>query len=122
MLDIDTVKRIVQAFAEKYALLQQSDIDKYDEIENFHVYMQACNKIHGKKAVCIEEYQAKTDIMFGKIYISVDKDDEGDEEFYGIAVDSVFRIHVADAEDEESLVEAMVQGCTSHKIIKLQEL
>lgn len=118
MLDIESVKNIVQEFAKKYNFIQQIDIETAEKVADFDTYMKGCYKIGGKKYVVIHEYSDRTEIVFGTIFISVDKDDEGDEEYYGIGQNRVFLIKVADVSDTDALLETMIEKCKEHKFLQ----
>lgn len=114
MINHDIIMNTIQEFAIKYNFIQQIDIQKVEEAEIFHE--NDYWNLRGKKFVSIHEYSSsKTEIVFGKIYIEIDRYNE--EEFYSIEKDILFVLNINDFLTIEVLIEKMISKCTLHKLI-----
>lgn len=119
MVDIESVKNIVQKFAEKYNFVQEIDIDNAEAGPDRDTYITVCNKIDGKKYVFIDELTYRNDIVFGTIDIRVDKEGDEDKEMYSIEPDELFSIKdVENFSDADALLEAMIEKCKKHKLLE----
>lgn len=117
MIDIETTKDIVKEFANKYNLIQQIDIEIIEKLTDFNEYIKNCYKLNGKKYIIMYEFQNRIEIQVGTIFINVHKDDEKDEEFYGIDTNRLFLINVFDFPDKDAVMEAIVKECLNKKLI-----
>ena len=115
-MDIEMTQNIIKEFAEKYNFIQQIDIEMVEKLTDFNEYIKSCNKMHGKKYVIIYEWQNKIEIQIGTIFINVDKDEEGDQEFYIIDKNRLFSINVMDFSDKDTLMESMFVKFQTSKI------
>ena len=115
-MDIDSIKNIIKKFAEEYHFIQDTDIEK---VENTIFHIRNYDILSGKKCISIEEYRDKNKnrIVLGKIFITVDKDDEGDEEYYGIDKEIFSSFHIVDFLSEETLMKAIKTECKKYNLI-----
>ena len=116
-MDIEIVKNIVQEFAEKHGFIQDTDIYRVEKLIDFDAFMQGCNKMHGKIYICINEWRDRSEIEMGTIFINVDKDDEGYEEYYSIDKITLFRFDVANFSYKEALIDSIIEKCKKHKLL-----
>lgn len=106
MLDIVVIKNMIQEFAEKYRFMQQSDIDRIENAEVFDCTNY--DKIHGRPIVLVHEYSDRTLIQVGTVFVNIDKDDEGDQEFYSIDTETLFFIDVKEYLTTDAIMEVIM--------------
>jgi hypothetical protein len=110
------IKNIIKIFAIQNNLIQQSDIDY---IENLEFDARNYKKINGQKYIYLFNYQNIQRIEFGNIIINIDKDEDGDNEYYSIDKNLLFFINIADLLQadllqEESLIEIIISTCKNN--------
>jgi len=115
MLDIYSVKSIINDFSEKYNFIGQKDIEW---IENSKFDIKNYNKIRGKKFVSIYEDQRNDtiEIEFGTILINIDRLEDG-EEYYSIDKNILFSINTVDFLYKETLIEEIIIKCKIYNLI-----
>ena len=115
MLDIYSVKSIINDFSEKYNFIGQKDIEW---IENSKFDIKNYNKIRCKKFVSIYEDQRNDtiEIEFGTILINIDRLEDG-EEYYSIDKNILFSINTVDFLYKETLIEEIIIKCKIYNLI-----
>lgn len=115
MLDIYSVKSIINDFSEKYNFIGQKDIEW---IEKSKFDIKNYNKIRGKKFVSIYEDQRNDtiEIEFGTILINIDRLEDG-EEYYSIDKNILFSINTVDFLYKETLIEEIIIKCKIYNLI-----
>jgi hypothetical protein len=119
-MDIDSVKKRIKEFAEENHLIQDTDIEK---VENTNFNSRNYDGLHGKKFVSIDKYSYKNTyvIEFGKIVITVDKDDEGDEEYYGIDKDVIFSFEMISSTPPSFIQTTSPNACAAPLFLKNED-
>ena len=102
------IPQIIQAFAEKYNLLQNSDIEI---VENSEFDVRSYLKLDTRIFISID----KNIISIGEIRIEIDSYDEQD--WYTVDKVPYFRINIDDFPNEDSLVDVMVNQCKKYNIL-----
>jgi hypothetical protein len=102
------IPQIIQAFAEKYCFIQNSDIEI---VENSDFDVKSYLKLDTRIFISID----KNIISIGEIRIEIDSYDEQD--WYTIDKVPYFRINIDDFPNKDSLVEAMVNQCKKNNLM-----